>query len=273
MGQLIAAERSLADDARTAGAPATAVNDLVAAGGQLDQQLAGLQALADDPAQAAAATARVEQMKRTATSANVAFATALLRDADAKAQSLPRNAQSPPVTSTLAELRTSVESSASNTDPVQSLGAARDALAKSQAFSAAITGAYTALAANKAKTEKLPQAPKATTAVTTTTTAAPVATTRQPQAAAPAAAPRRQPPSRLRSTRSSAAVGLWPNRLWHRGNKENARLAKNYDKYLAEVANSARGARTDAEMDRLIKEATQTKAYLVFLQRQSSQGQ
>jgi hypothetical protein len=30
-------------------------------------------------------------MKRTATSANVAFATALLRDADAKAQSLPRN--------------------------------------------------------------------------------------------------------------------------------------------------------------------------------------
>jgi len=57
------------------------------------------------------------------------------------------------------------------------------------------------------------------------------------------------------------------------GNKENARLAKNYDKYLAEVANSARGARTDAEMDRLIKEATQTKAYLVFLQRQSSQGQ
>ena len=57
------------------------------------------------------------------------------------------------------------------------------------------------------------------------------------------------------------------------GNKENARLAKNYDKYLAEVGNSARGARTDAEMDRLIKQANQTKAYLVFLQKQSSEGQ
>jgi len=275
LGQLIAAERSLADDARTAGAPATAVNDLVTASGQLDQQLAGLQALADDPAQAAAATARVEQMKRTATSANVAFATALLRDADAKVQSLPRNAQSPTVTGTLAELRTSVESSASNTDPVQSLGAARDALAKSQSFSAAITGAYTALAANKAKIEKLPQAPRTTTAVTTTTTATPVATTTTTassssstsSSSAPSASKQAQVNSIVSSGRALA------RQVMGSGNKENARLAKNYDKYLAEVANSARGARTDAEMDRLIKEATQTKAYLVFLQRQSSQGQ
>jgi hypothetical protein len=211
-------------------------------------------------------------MKRTATSANVAFATALLRDADAKAQSLPRNTQSPAVTSTLAELRTSVESSASNTDPVQSLGAARDALAKSQAFSAAITGAYTALAANKAKTEKLPQVPKATTAVTATTTAAPVATTTTAStsassSSAPSASKQAQVNSIVSSGRALA------KQVMASGNKENARLAKNYDKYLAEVANSARGARTDAEMDRLIKEATQTKAYLVFLQRQSSQGQ
>jgi hypothetical protein len=271
LGQLIAAERTLADDARTAGAPATAVNDLVTAGGQLDQQLAGLQALADDPAQAAAASARVEQMKRTATSANVAFATALLRDADAKAQGLPRNAQSPAVTSTLAELRTSVESSASNTDPVQSLGAARDALAKSQAFSATITGAYTALAANKAKTEKLPQAPKPTTAVTATTTAAPVATTTTASSSSSSAAPSASKQAQVNSIVSSGRA--LAKQVMASGNKENARLAKNYDKYLAEVANSARGARTDAEMDRLIKEATQTKAYLVFLQRQSSQGQ
>jgi non-specific serine/threonine protein kinase len=274
LGQLIAAERTLADDARTAGAPATAVNDLVAAGGQLDQQLAGLQAIAEDPAQSAAATARVEQMKRTATSANVAFATALLRDADAKAQSLPRNAQSPAVTSTLAELRTSVESSSSSTDPVQSLGAARDALAKSQAFSAAITGAYTALAANKAKAEKLPQAPKPTTAVTATTTAvtptAPTPTTTastSSSSAGPSASKQAQVNSIVSSGRALA------KQVMRSGNKENAALAKNYDKYLAEVGNSARGARTDAEMDRLIKQANQTKAYLVFLQRQSSQGE
>ena len=53
--------------------------------------------------------------------------------------------------------------------------------------------------------------------------------------------------------------------------KSNAQLAKNYDKYLANVADSARGANTDAEFDRLIKQANQTKAYIVFLHRQSSQ--
>ena len=55
--------------------------------------------------------------------------------------------------------------------------------------------------------------------------------------------------------------------------KENARLAKNYDKYLANVADSARGANTDREFDELIKKANQTKAYIVFLNKQSSEAQ
>ena len=273
LGQLIAAERTLANDAKTAGAPATAINDLVTASDQLDKQLAGLQTIANDPAQAAAAAARVEEMKRTATSANVAFSTALLRDADAKSQGLPRNAQSAAVTTTLSDLRASVEASSASTDPVQSLGAARDALTKSQAFSAAITNAYTALAANKAKAEKLPQVPKATTAVTTTTTTAttpgPAATTAATTSSGAAASA-----SKVAQVNSIVSSGrAIAKQVMSSGNKENARLAKNYDKYLAEVANSARGARTDAEMDRLIKQASQTKAYLVFLQRQSSQGQ
>jgi hypothetical protein len=37
------------------------------------------------------------------------------------------------------------------------------------------------------------------------------------------------------------------------------------------VADSARGANTDREVDELIKKANQTKAYIVFLHRQSSQ--
>jgi hypothetical protein len=49
------------------------------------------------------------------------------------------------------------------------------------------------------------------------------------------------------------------------GNKENARLAKNYDKYLSTLENSGRGTRTSAELDQLIKQANQTKAYLTFL--------
>ena len=104
-------------------------------------------------------------MKRTATAANVAFATALLRDADARSQSLPAKARTPALNTALSDLRTSVEGSANMTDPVQSLGAARDALAKSLAFSTALAEAYRAQAANKRTTET-PQAPKTATAST-----------------------------------------------------------------------------------------------------------
>jgi hypothetical protein len=55
--------------------------------------------------------------------------------------------------------------------------------------------------------------------------------------------------------------------------KANAALAKNYDKYLANVGDSARGADTDREFDELIKKGNQTNAYIVFLQKQSSAEQ
>jgi serine/threonine protein kinase len=272
LGQLIAAERTLVDDARAAGAPATAINDLVTAGDQLDKQLANLQSLANDPAQSTTATARVDEMKRTATSANVAFATALLRDADARTQSLPRASRSAAVMATLTDLRTSVEASANSTDPVQALGAARDALAKSQAFSAAAASAYTAVAANQSKTEKLPQAPKATTTTATTTTAAtPTAPAAATATTGSSTGPSASKQSQLNSIVSSGRA--MAKQVMRSGNKENAALAKGYDRYLANVADSARGARTDAEMDRLIKQASQTKAYLVFLQRQTTPSQ
>lgn len=237
--------------------------------------MAGLQTLANDPAQTAAATARVDEMKRTATSANVAFATALLRDADARAQSLPRSATSAAVTTTLTDLRTSVQASANTTDPVQSLGAARDALAKSQAFSGAVSSAYTAMAANKQATERLPQAPKAVAATTTTNAVAPtapVATTTS--ATSGGSSGTTASASKVAQVNSIVSSGrAIAKQVMRSGNKENAALAKGYDKYLANVADSARGARTDREMDQLIKQASQTKAYLVFLQRQSSEGQ
>ena len=279
LGQLAAAERALADEARTSGAPATAVNDLVAAGEQLDKQLAALQPIADDPAQAAAATARVEEMKRTATAANVAFAAALLRDADARSQSLPANGRTPALNAALSDLRTSVEGAANLTDPVQSLGAARDALAKSQAFSAALAGAYRAQA-NKRAADQAPQAPKTAapgTVPSTVTPAAPVAAT--PTTAAPSASTgvsgskRSQLSSIVSSGRSMAKEVIRMGSNGSATQKANAQLARNYDKYLANVADSARGANSDREFDELIKKANQTKAYIVFLHRQSSQGQ
>ena len=277
LGQLAAAERSFADEARTAGAPATAVNDLVAANEQLDKQLAGLQPMADDPAQSGAATARVEEMKRTATAANVAFATALLRDAEARSQTVPANSQTPALRTALSDLRTSVEASASLTDPVQSLGAARDALTKSQAFGAALTTAYAQ--ASKRTTQPLPQAPKTATTSPTATVAAPSAptttttatTTASSSSAGSTASKRSQLTSIVSSGRGMAKEVIRMGNNGTATQKANAQLAKNYDKYLANVADSARGASTDREVDELIKKANQTKAYIVFLHRQSSQ--
>lgn len=278
LGQLAAAERAFADEARTAGVPATALNDLVAANEQLDRQLAGLQPLADDPAQSAAAATRVEEMKRTATAANVAFATALLRDAEARSQTLPRNAQTPALQTALTDLRTSVASSASLTDPVQSLGAARDALAKSLAFGSVLSTAYAQ--ASKRTAEPLPQAPKTATTATTTNTVAPAAptattptatTTTSSSSAGPSASKRSQLSSAVSSGRSMAKEVIRMGNNGTATQKANAQLAKNYDKYLANVADSARGANSDRELDELIKKANTTKAYVVFLHRQSSQ--
>ena len=280
LGQLAEAEKALAEEAKAGGAPATAINDLVTANAQLDQQLAALQPIAEDPAQAAAATAKVEEMKRTATAANIAFASALLRDADAKAQTLPARARTPAMATALADLRTAVEGSASLTDTVQSLTAARDVLTKSQAFSTALQGAYSAQA--KKTEEKLPTAPKATVATTTTNTVAPVATAPAPVAttttttssssssAGVSASKRSQLSSIVSSGRSMAKEVIRMGSGGTPTQKSNAALAKNYDKYLANVGDSARGANTDREFDELIKKANQTKAYIVFLHKQSS---
>jgi len=42
-------------------------------------------------------------------------------------------------------------------------------------------------------------------------------------------------------------------------------MAKNYDKYLRTLKDSMRGVKSDRDADRLISQARQTKAYLVYL--------
>lgn len=51
-------------------------------------------------------------------------------------------------------------------------------------------------------------------------------------------------------------------------NSQNAQLARTYDANLKALRDSARGARTDDEVDRLIKQANQTRAYIRFLVKQ-----
>ena len=186
VAELASATGTLANDARTAGAPATAVSDLVAAGDKLNAQSAQFQRLSANPAQAAAAKNQAEEMKRTATAANVEFANALLRDAEARANRVSadvrwsmgsgaRTAEQRSVASrlsgSLADLRSAVATAGQATDPVQSLNAARNALASSQAFVSVIPSAYRVEAALRRTPEaQLPKPPKEIAATTRTTT-------------------------------------------------------------------------------------------------------
>jgi len=208
----------------------------------------------------------------------------LLRDAEARSQGLPANVPAGSrggVAAALAELRTSVEASANSTDPVQSLGVARDALGKSKAVAATLSAAYSAAAASKRTTEQLPQAPRPVTPTTTTNTvapSAPVATAPTPAVSSSSStgvstSKRGQLNSIVTSGRSMAKQVIRMGDGGSATQKANAQLAKNYDKYLANVGDSARGANSDREIDELIKKANQTKAYIVFLHKQSSQAE
>ena len=280
---IAADERALANEAKTAGAPATAVNGLVAAGEQLDKQLLELRSLLDDPAQSAAATARTEEMKRGATAANIEFANALLRDAEARAQRLPKAASASAagrsVATALSDLRASVQASSGATDPVRSLAAARDSLVKSQAFMAALpAAAASAQIAAKKQDERLTNATSPTTSRQTTTVvqAAPTATTAAPPASAPSAAPSASKVAQIRSIisggRSRAKQVIAMGSGGSAQQKANAKLARGYESYFANLSESLRGARTDRELDQLLKQANQTKAYVDFLYKQSSSG-
>lgn len=55
------------------------------------------------------------------------------------------------------------------------------------------------------------------------------------------------------------------------GNSANSALAKNYDKYLVTLKDSMRGVTTAAGADQLIRQASQTRAYLQFLAAKPSQ--
>ena len=58
-------------------------------------------------------------------------------------------------------------------------------------------------------------------------------------------------------------------RVMRSSNSSNAALARNYDSNLKTLKASARGVSSDRELDRLIKQANQTRAYVQFLAKQS----
>jgi len=203
----------------------------------------------------------------------------LLRDADARAQRLSADVPSTSranVRSALASLRSAVQASADATDPAQSLNAARDALVKSQAFASNLQ------AANRRAAEALAQRTSKKTIVTPTPTApertAAAAKTTSKTETAAASSATTVSPAKIAQFNAiiDGARGMAKQviRMGDRSSnatlKANAQLARNYDKYLANLKDSGRGAKSDREADKLIKQANQTKAYIVFLNKQSS---
>ena len=54
------------------------------------------------------------------------------------------------------------------------------------------------------------------------------------------------------------------------GSGQNVQLAKNYDSYLKTLQDSMRGIQSEKEAQKLLKQANQTRQYIVFLQKQSA---
>lgn len=276
---------NLANDARAAGTSSSAVDPLVTASNDVAQQSEALLTATPQAAQAG-----VNAIRTTTAQAQLAFASALLRESEARARQLSasvpwadpartrgaassdQRAIAARVKSTLLGLRTTVQSAATLTDPAQTLGAARQALAQSQAFAAATAAAYRQSATAKPVNTELatPRTQKVRDAALAAapTLAAPAA----PEVASTSGGVSPGKMSEFQSIISDAR-GM-ASRVIRAGNrndaaKANAQLARNYDKYLATLKDSMRGVKSDAQADRMIGQAKQTRAYLVYLVQQS----
>ena len=269
---LAAATSSLANDARTAGAPGSVVDRLAAAGDELGKQFAALQALAGDPTKAAEAKSAAEGMKQLAFSTDVEFANALLSDSETKARRLA-NSNASEVQAALDGVRSAAKAAAAATDPSQSLAAARDALVQSQAFAAAMGSAARRQSVTERADIELAKAAKAAAAAkaqrTAVTTIAPVAAPIAPVATvAPTAG---GSAAKIRQLQSIVDDGrAMASQVIRKGTPENVQLARGYDRYLASLKDSSRGIRSDRDADRMIGQAKQTRAYLQYLVKQTA---
>jgi hypothetical protein len=295
-GGLDQAVQSLADDAASAKAPAAAVKRVADAAAQLKQLAAGLQTMAADPKQAAAAKAQQAQMTQLAQTASADFAAIVQQAADGRVRRLaadvpwadPRNAsaadgQSASQQNTartirfaLAGIRQAAADAKAAADPAAALTAARDALAKSGSYNAAIYRAYRAKQAQ-------PAAGAAPTAADSSPAAqpaqAPAASGGQSgQASQLWPAKYRTFNSTVKSARDLADDGVRLGRGNEPGGdaskaekdgwkirQSNVTTAQNYVKYLDTLTNSMRGNRSEADVDKLIASADQTRRYLAQL--------
>ena len=281
VSSLAPALKSLAEQARNAGAPESAVTGLLTASDAVAAQAQQLQGLSG-----AQATNAANQIKQATITANMDFTKAMLRDAEsrsgrlartvpwanvnrasaARSVSADRQAVAGRLRAALAALRAAA--AAQPVDPAASVAAASEALSQSGNFAAAAASAYRLGGETRATTETTAATNTAApAAATATTTAAPVSTSSSTSLSPSKSA---QFNSVIDSGRSMARQVLRFEKTGTPAQKENAKLAKNYDRYLVNLKDSFRGVTSDREADRLIADAKKTNAYLSFLVKQSN---
>jgi hypothetical protein len=146
--------------------------------------------------------------------------------------------------------------------------ASADALRKEQAKAKA---AEAKLAAAQKAQAKLAAAQKGAAAATASKTAAGKSTATSSAAASAA----ESSSGGVSSAKLSQFYGIvdsarsMAKQVMRSGNSQNAQLARSYDANLKTLRDSIRGVNSDRDADRLIKQATQTRAYVQFLVKQS----
>jgi non-specific serine/threonine protein kinase len=280
---LAPALKSLAEQARNSGAPETAVNNLLTASDAVAAQVQQIEGQSG-----AQATAGMNAIKQATITANMEFAKALLSDAEGRARRLAgtvawanvnraaatrgvsadRQAVAGRLRGAISALRTAA--SAAPADPAASVAAATEALTQSGNFAAAAASAYRL--GNEQKTTTTTPAATTNTTAPAATAATNTASTNTSASSSTSLSPSKtaQFNSVIDSGRSMARQVIRFEKTGTPAQKENAKLARNYDRYLVNLKDSFRGVTSDREADRLIADARKTNAYLTFLVKQSN---
>ncbi|NJC06646.1 serine/threonine protein kinase [Sphingomonas kaistensis] len=289
-GMLAPGLKALAEEARAAGAPDAAIGALMVASDKLGGDQTQLQALLGDPAKSSDAAALQAAMNVAAMTADKAFAAALAEDATMRRQRLagaapwtdPGGGGAAPgsaaertylarLTGQSSEFQTAAQAVDAAADGAASSSAARELLGRYRAWRSTLASVPTVKLAAQPEAAKLATAkaaatPKAATAAAaqTATTATAAATTSSASSAATASGAKLAEMNGI----IDEARGM-ARQVMRADRGENGRLARGYDDYLKVLKRSARTATTNAQADTIITSAKRTRAYLVFLVKQT----
>ena len=309
---LPAAVQSLADEAASAGAPGPVLAPLRSAGLELTTMRQQLQSAQADPAQSGEAARISQHMEQVAAQAGLQFAAALMRDTEQAARRLGRDVPwanplaaaegsgtgeqrraAAAIRAAFTNLGAAGRPEGAPVSRAEAMAGAREALSQWQRFNAGVATAYrlqdVPLAPESERLASVEERPALPKAVKPVATALPVRTAAVPAAPDPAEDGSVSPAQLgrfnaileegrgmarqvVRLGERSRAGSTSESRAAHELLRANMKLARGYDDYLVKLRASMRGVDSSREADRLIKDASQTRAYLQFLVKRSSES-